>query len=81
MPINLLADGAERRHILFDAEAHPDVRESLAYPPRDRSWVSASSSTPGPRPRRERTGSGRFGWYRRFTVRLPLSAPAVRPIM
>lgn len=31
MPVNLLADGAERRHIFFDPDAHPDVRESLAY--------------------------------------------------
>jgi hypothetical protein len=31
MPITLLDDGAERRHIFFDAAAHPDVRESLAY--------------------------------------------------
>jgi hypothetical protein len=31
MGINLLDDGAERRHIFFDADAHPDVRESLAY--------------------------------------------------
>lgn len=31
MPINLLEPGAEQRHIFFDAEAHPDIRESLAY--------------------------------------------------
>jgi hypothetical protein len=31
MPITLLDDGAERRHIFFDADAHPDLRESLAY--------------------------------------------------
>lgn len=31
MPVQLLPDGAERRHIFFDSEAHPDVRESLAY--------------------------------------------------
>ncbi len=31
MPVTLLPDGAERRHIFFDAAAHPDVRESLAY--------------------------------------------------
>jgi hypothetical protein len=31
VPVTLLADGAERRHIFFDATAHPDVRESLAY--------------------------------------------------
>lgn len=31
MGIELLAQGAERRHIFFDAQAHPDVRESLAF--------------------------------------------------
>lgn len=31
MPINMLPDGFERRHIFFDAGAHPDYRESLAY--------------------------------------------------
>lgn len=31
MPIHELPDGAERRHIHHDADAHPDVRESLAY--------------------------------------------------
>lgn len=31
MAINLLDNGAERRHIFYDADAHPDVRESLAY--------------------------------------------------
>lgn len=31
MPVIPLADGAERRHIFHDANAHPDVRESLAY--------------------------------------------------
>ncbi|MFI7167161.1 hypothetical protein ACIBM3_32395 [Rhodococcus erythropolis] len=31
MGINLLDNGAERRHIMYDADAHPDVRESLAY--------------------------------------------------
>lgn len=31
MPINLLESGFEKRHIFFDADAHPDVRESIAY--------------------------------------------------
>jgi hypothetical protein len=31
MPINTVPDGFEQRHILFDAQAHPDVRESLAF--------------------------------------------------
>lgn len=31
MGVNLLDNGAERRHIFYDGEAHPDVRESLAY--------------------------------------------------
>ena len=31
MPVALLPDGAERRHMRYDADAHPDVRESLAY--------------------------------------------------
>ncbi|HEY5855671.1 MAG TPA: hypothetical protein VIW24_16895 [Aldersonia sp.] len=31
MGINLLDNGAERRHIFHDPDAHPDVRESLAY--------------------------------------------------
>lgn len=31
MPINLLEPGFERRHIFFDSDAHPDVRESIAY--------------------------------------------------
>lgn len=31
MPINLLESGFEKRHIFFEADAHPDVRESIAY--------------------------------------------------
>ncbi|MBY4575614.1 hypothetical protein ACN94_18835 [Gordonia paraffinivorans] len=31
MGINLLENGAERRHIFYDADAHPDVRESIAF--------------------------------------------------
>ena len=31
MPIVYAPEGFEDRHVLFDAGAHPDYRESLAY--------------------------------------------------